>query len=168
MVIVVDTSAWIDFFRDSRTPAAVRLQELIEAGADLAITEPILMEVLAGARSAEALARLRAELLARPLLRLEGLADFETAAEIYRVCRVAGDTPRNQLDCLIAVPAIRHGASLLHNDRDFDVIARHTVLKTEPTGGRRAPDGGRGLRERRGRWRRGAQRRRGKAKAPAR
>jgi hypothetical protein len=130
-VIVVDTSAWVDFFRGRATPVASTLEHLIDVQADVAITETILMEVLAGATPGEALARIRAELIARPILRLEGLADFEEAAQIYRTCRSAGHTLRNQLDCLIAVPVIRHGASLLHNDGDFETIARHSALKLE-------------------------------------
>ncbi len=131
-MIVVDTSAWVDFFHGRATPVASTLEHLIEVQADVAITETILMEVLAGATPGEALARIRAELIARPILRLEGLADFEEAAQIYRTCRSAGHTLRNQLDCLIAVPVIRHGASLLHNDSDFEMIARHTGLKMQP------------------------------------
>lgn len=130
-MIVVDTSVWVDFFHGRATPVASTLEHLIEVQADVAITETILMEVLAGATPGEALARIRAELIARPILRLEGLADFEEAAQIYRTCRSAGHTLRNQLDCLIAVPVIRHGASLLHNDGDFETIAQHTSLKLQ-------------------------------------
>jgi predicted nucleic acid-binding protein len=130
-LIVVDTSVWVDFFQGRTTAIASRLEGLIEGQADVAITETILMEVLAGATAGESLARIRTELIARPILRLEGLADFEEAAQIYRACRSAGHTLRNQLDCLIAVPVIRHGASLLHNDRDFETIARYSSLKIE-------------------------------------
>ncbi|MGZ5294241.1 MAG: PIN domain-containing protein [Actinomycetota bacterium] len=38
------------------------------------------------------------------------------------------------MDCLIAAVAIREGATVLHADRDFDVIARHTDLRIEPLG----------------------------------
>src|SRR6266568_559890 len=79
-LIVVDTSAWVDFFQGRTSTVASRLERLIEVQADVAITETILMEVLAGA-TGEALARIRAELIARPILRLEGLADFEEAAQ---------------------------------------------------------------------------------------
>lgn len=128
-MIVVDTSAWVEHLRGRPHPIAARLKALIEDRADLAITEAILMEVLAGAPSGEALARIRSQLVALPILRLEGLADFEEASLIYRTCRAAGQTLRNQIDCLIAVPTIRHGASLLHSDKDFETIARHTALK---------------------------------------
>lgn len=131
-MIVVDTSVWVELFRGRAHPVVSALEGLIERRADLAVTEAILMEVLAGAPSGDALVRVRSQLIALPILRLEGLADFEEAALIYRTCRAAGQTVRNQIDCLIAVPAIRHGASVLHSDRDFETIARHTTLKLEP------------------------------------
>lgn len=128
LVIVADTSAWIEFFRRSGHPVAAGLRSLLERGAEVGITEVILMELLAGAATVET-PRIRARLIAFPILRLESLEDYEQAALIYRNCRDAGHTLRSQLDCLVAVPAIRHGASLLHNDRDFEVIAKHSALK---------------------------------------
>ena len=130
-MIVVDTSVWIELFRGRPHPAVAVLEALIERRADIAITEVVLMEALAGAPSVDALTRIRAQLVGLPILRLEGLADFEEAALLYRTCRSAGHTFRNQIDCLIAIPAIHHGASILHNDRDFDTIARHSALKLE-------------------------------------
>lgn len=164
-MIVVDTSAWVDLLRDRRTRVATALERLIEEHADIAITETILMEVLAGARSAEGLVQARARLIGRPILQLEGLADFEEAARIYRMCRAAGETLRSQLDLLIAVPTIRHGASLLHNDRDFETIARHSGLKIEPVD-REGLSTEHRLRERKGHYRISA--RRARARRPAR
>ncbi|MGH2498796.1 MAG: type II toxin-antitoxin system VapC family toxin [Candidatus Limnocylindria bacterium] len=128
-MIVADTSAWVEFLRGTRHAVAVRLRELIDRDADVAITEVILMELLAGARSGVGIPELRARLLSFRLLPLRGLADLEEAAGLYRACRDAGNTLRSLSDCLIAVPVIREGASLLHNDRDFAVIARHSALK---------------------------------------
>jgi predicted nucleic acid-binding protein len=51
------------------------------------------------------------------------------AAEIYRLLRSHGFTIRSPNDCLIASCAIRNRVSLLHADRDFDVIARFTMLQ---------------------------------------
>ena len=87
------------------------------------------MELLAGARSGPPARELRSRLLSFRMLPLEGLGDFEEAALIYRACRDAGETLRSLSDCLIAVPVIRADASLLHNDRDFEAIARNTALK---------------------------------------
>ncbi len=90
------------------------------------------MELLAGARD-DSHSRRLANMLAwaRPVA-VEGLADWESAAIVYRACRRAGFTPRSQLDCLIAAVAIREDVPVLHADRDFDVIAQHTSLRVVP------------------------------------
>lgn len=90
------------------------------------------MEVLAGAGSHRDLRALRARLDGFPVLPLHGLSDFEAASELYRTCRRGGDTLRELSDCLIAVPAIRAGARVLHADADFDKLARHTPLEVVP------------------------------------
>lgn len=89
------------------------------------------MELLAGTRNAAERLRLRARLIGLPRLAVHGLADFESAAELYRTCRGRGATVRKLIDCLIASVAIREHATVLHNDRDFDVLARHTRLWIE-------------------------------------
>ena len=131
-MILVDTSAWIEFLRATERPAHTTLRRLLLEEADLAVTEPVFMEVLAGARSSQEAEDLGEQLLAFSLLPLQGLSDFEEGARIYRTCREAGETVRSQVDCLIAVPAIRGGVAILHADRDFDVIARHTDLSIHP------------------------------------
>lgn len=131
-MIVADTSAWVEFLRDTSHPVANTLAQLLERDPDVAVTEIVVMELLAGVRPGDSVRELRSRLLAFPVLRLEGLADFEEAAEIYRSCRAAGETIRSMTDCLIAVPTIRAGAELLHNDSDFETIARHSGLKLRP------------------------------------
>jgi predicted nucleic acid-binding protein len=128
-LIVADTSAWVEFLRGTKHQVAVTLRKLLERDEDIAITELIVAELLSGSRSGLPTRELRSRLLSFRLLSLEGLADFEEAAAIYRACRDAGETPGSLSDCLIAVPVITAGASLLHNDADFDVIARHTPLR---------------------------------------
>ncbi len=105
------------------------MRRLIEQEADIAVTEPVVMELLAGARGDREAREIRVRLLALPLLRVEGLADFERAALLYGTCRREGETIRSLVDCLIAVVAIREGAEILHHDADFDAIARHTELQ---------------------------------------
>ena len=131
-MIVADTSAWIEFLRGTRHPVAATLGLLLERRSEVAVTEVIVMELLAGARPGEALRDLRSRLAAFPILPLEGLADFEEAALLYRSCRDAGETIRSLSDFLIAVPTIRAGAALLHADSDFDAIARHSALRLHP------------------------------------
>jgi predicted nucleic acid-binding protein len=57
--------------------------------------------------------------------------DYEHAAVLYRQCRANGETVRKLIDCLIAAIAaiaIRNDVPLLHQDADFEVLARHTPL----------------------------------------
>ena len=93
--------------------------------------DPIRMEVLAGARNERHLRSLRG-LLARAVLLPALPADYDEAAALYRACRGGGETVRRVIDCLIGSIAIRAGAAVLHNDRDFDVLERHTGLRVEP------------------------------------
>lgn len=102
---------------------------LLTGDTQLATCDAIRMEVLAGARNRAHLADLRA-LLAR-CVNLPLIAEnYEAAASLYRTCRQSGETVRRLIDCLIAASAIGHDAPLLHVDVDFDVIARHSTLRT--------------------------------------
>ena len=130
-MILVDTSAWIELIRTTGHPAHVTLRHHLERRAPIATSEPVIMELLAGVATAAERSKLRARLMALPRLTVRGLADFEAAADLYRVCRSRGATVRKLMDCLIAAVAIRERATLLHNDRDFDVLARHTRLRIE-------------------------------------
>lgn len=131
-MIVADSSAWVELLRETGTRPHRTLRRLLGEDAPIAITEVVLLELLAGARTSPERRRLRSILLAFPVLSLDGLAGYEAAADLYRTCRRAGETIRRLLDCLVAVPAIEAGASVLHADRDFDAIARHSPLRIEP------------------------------------
>jgi predicted nucleic acid-binding protein len=127
-VILVDTSAWIEFLRDTGNAACERVDELL--GADIATSDPIRMEVLAGARDERHLEQLRG-LLARASVLATEPTDFEDAAALYRACRRGGETVRKLIDCLIAATAIRVGVPVLHADADFDRLERHTSLRVD-------------------------------------
>jgi len=128
-VIVPDSSAWIELFRETRSPTDLALTHLLDERAAIGTTEVIIFELLAGARSPQNLSELRSQFLGFEVLTLDGMNDYEAAAELYRTCRASGETIRDLRDCLIAVPVIRAGADLLHNDADFDAIARHSDLR---------------------------------------
>jgi predicted nucleic acid-binding protein len=131
-VILADTSAWVEFDRATGSAVDRRLTTLIETGGPLAVSEPIVMEVLAGARSEQRAADLRRMLLGCRLLPFDTTADFEGAALIYRTCRRAGVTPRGMIDCMIAAVAWRFGAALLAHDVDLSRIATVIGLDVDP------------------------------------
>ena len=126
---LVDSSAWIEFLRGTGSPVQLRLRAALQEGAALACTDVVLMELLAGARDAADRDRLRRLLYSVEFLAVEGPGDYESAAELYRLCRRGGETPRQLADCLIAAVAIRNDIELLCADADFEAIARHSALR---------------------------------------
>lgn len=127
-MILVDSSAWIEFQRATGSAADHRLTAAIEADEPLATMGLVLLEILAGARDERHARELRRLLDRCRFLPLEEPSDHEAAAALYRACRRTGTTIRRLPDCLIAAVAIRAQAAVLHQDSDFDAIARHSSL----------------------------------------
>ena len=126
-MILVDTSAWVEYTRDTGSPVCRELQALVDE--ELAICGVIRMELLAGARDEAELRRVYA-LLSRASIISTLPTDYDEAATLYRQCRRHGQTVRNMIDCLIAAVAIRVGAPVLHMDRDYNILARHTPMQS--------------------------------------
>lgn len=122
-MILADTSAWVEFIRGTDSTVDRRMVDLIAEGHELAVTDPVIMEVASGARGdAQELAHRR--LLARgALLGFEVPTDFDGATAIYRRCQRVGVTPRGLIDCMIAAVARRNGVALLAHDVDLARIA---------------------------------------------
>lgn len=127
-MILVETSAWVEYDRATGSVVDEQVTELMSTGR-IAVTEPILMEVLAGARDEAAAGRLRRMLGSFDWIPLDPVSDFEGAATIYRACRRQGITPRGLLDCLIVNIALRSGVALLVADSDFARIATVVPLR---------------------------------------
>ena len=126
-MILIDTSAWIEYFRATGSPAAVEVRRLLSTEQQrVAICEPIAMEILAGAVDDDRHAKLERLVNGLPSLRIDDSVDFRSAAAIYRTARRSGQTIRSINDCLIAAISIRHGASIIHRDADFEAIAAVT------------------------------------------
>ncbi|MBW3604636.1 MAG: PIN domain nuclease [Actinobacteria bacterium] len=125
-MILIDTSAWIEFLRDTGSVVCERVDALLDDA--FAICDPIRMEVLAGARDDQHLNDLR-RLLARGSVISTTAVDYDRAAALYRICRRNGETVRRLIDCLIGASAVRAGVPVLHADADFEVLARRTPLR---------------------------------------
>ncbi|MDN5914443.1 MAG: PIN domain nuclease [Pseudonocardia sp.] len=120
---LVDTSAWVEYLRGTGSPANIEVRRMLQEAPDrVATTEPVVMEVLAGATSAAVLAKLETLTSGLRQLPLDPSVDFHAAAAAYRSARGGGSTVRKLLDCLIAAVAVRTGAVLVHRDRDFDEL----------------------------------------------
>ena len=75
-VILADTSAWVEYDRATGSRVDLRLRDLIAADGPIAVTEPVIMEVLAGARDDAREADLRRLLLRFHLCQFDPAADF--------------------------------------------------------------------------------------------
>lgn len=121
-MILVDSSAWIEFLRGSTKGRS--LAAVIDERAEVACTEPVLMELLAGSRTADEYARLRSLMLAQAWVPFDSLADFEGAARAYVTARSHGIAPGGQVDCMIVAVAARTGSRLLTVDAHQGAVAR--------------------------------------------
>lgn len=129
--MIVDTSVWIDFLRPGSNPAGDRLEEMVTTGERIVVPETVLMELLSGPTDEVVAAQRQRMLEAFDLEPVVPMADSVRAASLQRSCRRGGDTVRNLGDCLIAATALRLDLPVLHRDRDFEVLARHSDLRTE-------------------------------------
>jgi len=120
---LVDTSAWIAFFRQPEARGWFKPEEI-------AICLPVYQEVLQGIRQEADFREIKSVLDAaaffdNPLPKER----YEEAVHIFRAGRKLGKTIRSATDCLIAAIAVRHDLVVLHSDRDFSVIAEFTDLR---------------------------------------
>jgi predicted nucleic acid-binding protein len=126
-VVLVDTSVWIELFRPR---PRLRIDDLVDFD-DVVTCLPLVQEVLQGFRDERAYAIARESMLALPVVESPmQVAVFEEAAALYRGARRAGVTVRSGVDCLIAACAIRHRLTVLHHDRDFDLLAKVAPLES--------------------------------------
>jgi len=128
-VIVVDTSAWVEYLRRTGSPANTMLKEALDREDELGVVDVVRMELLAGAGSDEqvfTVSRLLARGVALPTL---SPADHEYAASLYRAARRSGTTVRSMIDCMVASVAVRLDAPVLARDRDYEVLRQVCPLR---------------------------------------
>lgn len=129
-MVIVDTTVWIDFFKQRETVQVQRLSEILEAEEDVVTTGMILQEVLSGIKRKkerdEVAGGFRQFILIMPTLNTH-----IHAAEIFDGCLKRGFTIRKPVDCLIAALAMEYDLPLLEMDKDFRFISEVFPLKRE-------------------------------------
>jgi predicted nucleic acid-binding protein len=126
-MILVDSSVWIDYFRDNPTAEANRLDRLL-GERSIAIGDLILAEVLQGFDSERKFDRARRLLERLDLVEIAGRSVAIEAARNFRHLRTHGLTVRKTIDTLIATRCMLDGLPLLYSDRDFDPFVQHLGL----------------------------------------
>jgi predicted nucleic acid-binding protein len=127
-VIVVDTSVWINKLRGIESAAVQRLSE-IDDGATILVGDVILLELLQGARSEAQADKIERSMRAFAFDQMLDRRLAVASAHNYRLLRRIGVTIRTSIDVVIGTYCIEHGHQLLHDDRDFDHMARHLGLR---------------------------------------
>ncbi|MBN7803584.1 PIN domain-containing protein [Algoriphagus aestuariicola] len=118
MRVLIDTSAWIHFFRDSNPAIREKVRKLLLE--DKAVICPIILqEILQGMGTDDEVQRISHFFNFLPQLKVDPYVVAFGAAEVYRNCRKMGITVRKSQDCQIAFFANLEGTPLLHDDRDF-------------------------------------------------
>jgi len=128
MIILVDTTVWIDFFAARSLPHVAILEDLIEHREDICTCGIVLTEILQGIRKDTEFKKTR-DLFNTLIWLPMPYSVFLHSAKIYRKLRKKGITIRKPLDCMIASAAIEKNIPLLHNDKDFQPIEKHCGLK---------------------------------------
>ncbi len=128
-MIVVDSSVWIDYFRGSDSREIAFLDSVL-AREFIVVGDLILAEVLQGFVSERDFQAARQSLARFEFAAMVGHDIALAGARNYRRLCGAGVTVRRTIDVLIATFCIENGHTLLHRDRDFDVIADHLPLRT--------------------------------------
>jgi len=128
-MVMVDTSVWIDYFKNRSTPSSVALKKILKSDEPICITGLIYTEILQGIKEDSLYEEIKEAISVFEIIAVEDIKIYENAIQIYRRARKSGHTIRKTIDCVIAAAAIEVGVPLFHNDRDFDAICAHSDLK---------------------------------------
>lgn len=125
-MILVDSSVWIKFFRrdsDLDLEASLDLEEVVTC-------LPVIREVLQGFDDQRTYLLAREAMFAFPVVE-SPLSDevHLQAVDLYRAARRVGLTVRSSVDCLIDACALRNSLTVAHHDRDFDALAKVSLLE---------------------------------------
>ena len=132
-MILVDSSVWIDFFRNTsnrETEQLIFWLEGKEADVEVGVADLVVFEVMRGFKHPKDQTRAKDLLLTLEVVEIGGLDNALLAAEHYNALRAHGYTIRSPIDVLLASFCITHGHLLLHRDADFDVLKTLRGLET--------------------------------------
>ena len=127
-MVIVDTSAWIEYFRDSGH-AIVKDIEHALGNEVIVLGDLIYCEILQGIKSTEEERRVKFILSSLYPAVIGGFTICEKAAQNYKLLRTTGATIRKTIDVLIGTFCIENNYSLIHNDRDFLPFKKYFGLK---------------------------------------
>lgn len=127
-MVIVDTSAWIEYFRNGKESVVGMVDFSLDKEL-VAIGDLVYCEVMQGIRSPRERNEVSSLLLSLPRFTMVGFAVAEKAARNYRLMHERGLTVRKTIDVIIGTFCVENDFSLIHHDRDFNVMAPHIGLR---------------------------------------
>lgn len=125
-MVLVDTSVIIGFLKGERGKKELLLEEIFDRKIPYGISAFTYQELLQGARDDDEWETLKDYLSTQKIYYLTQAADtYEKGARLFSDLRRKGVTPRSTIDLLIVLTALEYGLTLLHNDKDFDLIGKY-------------------------------------------
>ncbi len=132
MRVLVDTSAWVEFFNAHESPERKAVVRLLEGEDDVCTCGVVVAEVLQGLRRDGERGEIERLFGQMTFLEATGLDPYVKAAVLYRALRRRGVTVRSTIDCLIAVLAAENGCAVLARDRDLAAILASGLTAARP------------------------------------
>lgn len=124
---LVDTSVWIDYFRNKQNRAVDFFCEVLDKKYPYGITSIIYQEILQGVQTERDFIKVSNYLITQRFYHpADQIETYSHAAKIYFNCRKKGITVRSTIDCLIAQISIENDLILIHHDKDYEFIKAGT------------------------------------------
>ncbi len=126
--IVIDTSAWIEYFRATNSVSDKSVAKVIEE-AEIVVPDLIYLEVMRGFTKPD-----KAHVVDNLLSQLTSVEICSSAAVRVALMnnselRAIGKTVRKSVDLLVGTWCIENRVYLLHQDRDYEGMEEHLGLK---------------------------------------
>ncbi|MCH8192841.1 MAG: PIN domain-containing protein [Planctomycetes bacterium] len=128
-MIVVDTSAWVEFLNDTGHEIVNDLECALENEL-ICLGDLIYCEVLQGVKSKRELNKVKNLFGTLQKDIIGGFDICERASENYKYLRSLGVTVRKTIDIIIGTFCVENGHEIIHNDRDFQSMEEHLGLKS--------------------------------------
>ncbi len=128
-MVIVDTSAWIEYFRDGVPTVVQGVDHCLDRDL-VGIGDLVYCEVMQGLRSRHLQQKVSSLLLSLPKYEMVGFSIAEKSARNYRLLRSRGVTVRKTIDVLVGTFCVENRFQIIHHDKDFDLMAAHIGLET--------------------------------------
>ena len=127
-MVIVDTSVWIEYFRGGLPRIVEKVDQSLTQDL-VGIGDLVFCEIMQGVRSPRERREVSDLLLSLSQFDMVGFNIAQKSAANYRLLRSKGLTVRKTIDVLIGTFCAEHGFRIVHNDSDFDLMARHIGLE---------------------------------------